>query len=88
MNHFNFPKQPIGRVTHVRRYSMDYAGSFARADWHRLHHRPRYAFVNVAGGVLAWWVLIPLLLFFDPDLPRRVVGERQRLRCSRLYALV
>lgn len=23
---------------------------------------PRYAFINVAGGVLAWWVLIPLIL--------------------------
>ena len=33
---------------------------------------PRYAFVNVAGGVLAWWVLIPLLLFFDPDLAARM----------------
>ena len=24
--------------------------------------------------MLAWWVLIPLLLFFDPDLPRRIGG--------------
>lgn len=23
---------------------------------------PRYAFINIAGGVLAWWVLIPLIL--------------------------
>ena len=22
--------------------------------------------------MLAWWILIPLLLFFDPDLPRRI----------------
>ncbi|MFN7924214.1 MAG: oligopeptide transporter, OPT family [Bryobacteraceae bacterium] len=34
----------------------------------------RYASVNLAGGILAWWVLIPLLLFFDPDLPRRLGG--------------
>lgn len=33
---------------------------------------PRYASINVAGGVIAWWVLIPLLLFFDPDLARRL----------------
>lgn len=26
---------------------------------------PRYAFINVAGGVLAWWVLIPLILFIQ-----------------------
>lgn len=23
---------------------------------------PRYAFINVAGGILAWWVMIPLIL--------------------------
>jgi uncharacterized oligopeptide transporter (OPT) family protein len=33
---------------------------------------PRLAAINTAGGVIAWWVLIPLLLFFDPDLPRRL----------------
>ena len=32
----------------------------------------RLAAINMAGSVLAWWVLIPLLLFFDPDLPRRL----------------
>ena len=37
---------------------------------------PRVAAVNAAGGILAWWVLIPALLFFDPDLLRRVgAGE-------------
>ena len=50
---------------------------------------PRYAFVNAAGGLLAWWVLIPLLLFFDPDLPASPrFRNRQRFRCPRLYALV
>jgi putative OPT family oligopeptide transporter len=33
---------------------------------------PQLAAINTAGSVIAWWVLIPLLLFFDPDLPRRV----------------
>lgn len=33
---------------------------------------PRLAAINSSGGVIAWWVLIPLLLFFDPDLPRRL----------------
>jgi putative OPT family oligopeptide transporter len=28
---------------------------------------PRYAFINVSGGVLAWWVLIPLILFIQGD---------------------
>ncbi|MCI0366398.1 MAG: oligopeptide transporter, OPT family, partial [Phycisphaerales bacterium] len=35
---------------------------------------PRLASINFAGGVIAWWMLIPLLLFFDPDLPRRIGG--------------
>ncbi|HUQ92584.1 MAG TPA: oligopeptide transporter, OPT family [Bryobacteraceae bacterium] len=28
--------------------------------------------ITFAGGLLAWWVVIPLLLFFDPDLARRL----------------
>jgi len=28
----------------------------------------RYAAVNVSGGLIAWWLLIPLLSFFDPSL--------------------
>jgi len=32
----------------------------------------RLSAINVAGGVIAWWVLIPLILFLDPDLPRRI----------------
>ncbi|MCZ2147112.1 MAG: oligopeptide transporter, OPT family [Bryobacterales bacterium] len=30
--------------------------------------------ITFAGGILAWWVFIPLLLFFDPDLARRLGG--------------
>ena len=33
---------------------------------------PELSSITVSGGLLAWWVLIPLLLFFDPDLPRRI----------------
>jgi OPT family oligopeptide transporter len=35
---------------------------------------PQLASINVAGGILAWWVMIPLLLFFDPDLATRLGG--------------
>ncbi|MDZ4797182.1 MAG: oligopeptide transporter, OPT family [Bryobacteraceae bacterium] len=27
---------------------------------------PKYSFINIAGGVLAWWVLIPLVLTLQP----------------------
>src|SRR2546422_9564783 len=33
---------------------------------------PRLAAINFSGTVFAWWVLIPLVLFIDPDLARRL----------------
>ena len=33
---------------------------------------PRLAAINFSGGVIAWLVLIPLVLFIDPELPSRV----------------
>jgi putative OPT family oligopeptide transporter len=33
---------------------------------------PELAAINFSGGVLAWWILIPLLLFFDPNLMQRI----------------
>jgi putative OPT family oligopeptide transporter len=53
---------------------------------------PRVAAVNVAGGILAWWVLIPALLFFDPDLLARMGaeqrgrGRRQRTRSGAMWS--
>jgi putative OPT family oligopeptide transporter len=35
---------------------------------------PRLASINFSGGVIAWLVLIPLVLFIDPDLPARLGG--------------
>ena len=33
---------------------------------------PRIATINFTGGVLAWLIFIPLVLFIDPDLPTRL----------------
>jgi putative OPT family oligopeptide transporter len=33
---------------------------------------PRLAAINFSGGVFAWLLLIPLVLFIDPDLPTRL----------------
>ena len=33
---------------------------------------PRLSAINFSGGVIAWLVLIPLVLFIDPELPHRV----------------
>jgi len=35
---------------------------------------PEASSINFAGGLIAWWVLIPMLLFFDPDLATRLGG--------------
>ncbi len=72
ISHFNFSKQPIGSVTHGGGIPWTTPALSPALIGIGYIIGPRYAFVNVAGGVLAWWVLIPLLLFFDPDLPHRV----------------
>jgi putative OPT family oligopeptide transporter len=35
---------------------------------------PRLAFINTAGGLIAWWLLIPLVIFLDPALPMKLGG--------------
>lgn len=74
VSHFDFAKAPIGAVTHGG--GIPWATPALSPALMGIGYiiGPKYAFVNVAGGVLAWWVLIPLLLFFDPDLPRRMTG--------------
>ncbi len=36
---------------------------------------PRLASLNFAGTALAWWVLVPLILFIDPALPARLGAQ-------------
>lgn len=36
---------------------------------------PELACINFAGGLIAWWVLIPTLQLFDPDLASRIGGD-------------
>ena len=74
VNHFNFQKQTIGSVVHAGGIPWATPNLSPALIGIGYIIGPRYAFVNAAGGVLAWWVLIPLLLFFDPDLPRRMTA--------------
>ncbi|HUS06589.1 MAG TPA: oligopeptide transporter, OPT family [Bryobacteraceae bacterium] len=74
VHHFNFQKHPIGDVGHGGGIPWSTPGLSPALIGIGYIIGPKYAFINAAGGVLAWWVLIPLLLFFDPDLPRRLNG--------------
>jgi OPT family oligopeptide transporter len=75
VHHFNFRREPIGDVAHTG--GVPWATPALSPALIGIGYiiGPRYAFIQAAGGVLAWWTLIPLLLFFDPDLPRRLTAS-------------
>jgi len=72
IQHFNYEKQPIGNVTHFGGIPWSTPSLSPALIGIGYIIGPQLACINVAGGVIAWWILIPLLLFFDPDLPRRI----------------
>jgi putative OPT family oligopeptide transporter len=74
INHFDFDKKPIGSVATTG--GMPYATPSASPALMGIGYiiGPRLAAINFSGTVLAWWVLIPLALFIDPDLPRRLAS--------------
>jgi putative OPT family oligopeptide transporter len=74
VTHFNFQKQTIGTVAHGGGIPWTTPALSPALIGIGYIIGPRYAFLTVAGGVLAWWVLIPLLMFFDPDLPARMTA--------------
>jgi putative OPT family oligopeptide transporter len=72
VHHFDFQKQPIGDVTHNGGVWWTTPNLSPALMGIGYIIGPQLASINVAGGLIAWWILIPLLLFFDPDLPRRL----------------
>jgi len=74
IHHFNYQKKPIGAVTHGGGVAWSTPALSPALIGIGYIIGPRYAAISVSGGVLAWWVFIPLLLFFDPDLVRRLGG--------------
>src|SRR5579864_645937 len=72
IQHFNFEKQPIGNVAHLGGIPWTTPSLSPALMGIGYIIGPELASINVAGGLIAWWILIPLLLFFDPDLPRRL----------------
>src|SRR5271165_4437157 len=72
IQHFDIGKKPIGDVTHLGGVSWSTPSLSPALIGIGYIIGPELSSINVAGGIIAWWILIPLLLFFDPDLPRRI----------------
>ena len=72
IHHFDFQKQPIGDVTHLGGVWWTTPNLSPALMGIGYIIGPELASINASGGLIAWWFLIPLLLFFDPDLPRRL----------------
>lgn len=72
ISHFDFSKKPIGDVAATG--GLPYATPLASPALIGIGYiiGPKLAAINFSGSVLAWWVLIPLVLFIDPDLPQRL----------------
>jgi OPT family oligopeptide transporter len=72
IQHFDFDKKPIGDVAHFGGIPWSTPSLSPALIGIGYIIGPELASINVAGGIIAWWILIPLLMFFDPDLPRRI----------------
>jgi len=71
IRHFDFSKAPLSAVSHGGGVAWSTPALSPALLGIGYIIGPKYASINVSGGVLAWWVLIPLLLFFDPDFASR-----------------
>lgn len=74
VHHFDFEKKPIGDVVHHGGVQWSTPALSPALIGIGYIIGPELASINFSGGLLAWWILIPLLLFFDPDLARRTGG--------------
>jgi len=72
VRHFDFQKRPIGEVIHGGGVYWSTPNLSPALMGIGYIIGPELAAINMSGGLIAWWLLIPLLLFFDPDLPRRL----------------
>jgi putative OPT family oligopeptide transporter len=74
IRHFNFDRQVTGVVTHSGGIAWSTPALSPALIGIGYIIGPRYSSISAAGGLFAWWVFIPLLLFFDPDFGRRLGG--------------
>ena len=72
IRHFDYSQAPIGSVEHTGGVAWSTPALSPALMGIGFIIGPELASITVAGGILAWWVLIPLLLFFDPDFATRI----------------
>jgi putative OPT family oligopeptide transporter len=72
INYFGYQKEQIGKVLY--KGGIAYTTPSASPALIGIGYiiGPRLAAINFSGGVIAWLILIPLILFIDPDLPARL----------------
>jgi OPT family oligopeptide transporter len=72
VHHFDFDRKPLGDVAH--RGGIPWTTPSLSPALAGIGYiiGPALSAITFSGGVIAWWVLIPLLLFFDPDLASRL----------------
>ena len=79
IRYFGYQKEPIGDVAYTGGIACSTPSASPALIGIGYIIGLRLAAINFCGGVIAWLVLIPLILFIDPDLPSRVgatVGGR------------
>ncbi|MGH9470325.1 MAG: OPT/YSL family transporter, partial [Terriglobia bacterium] len=74
IKYFGFEKQTIGTVAYGGGVAYTTPSASPALIGIGYIIGPRLSAITFCGGVLAWLLLIPLVLFIDPDLPRRLGG--------------
>jgi len=72
IGYFGYQKEPLGDVAYTGGIPFSTPSASPALIGIGYIIGPRLAVINFSGGLLAWIVLIPLVLFIDPDLPRRL----------------
>ena len=72
IEYFGYQKEPIGDVAYMGGIAYTTPAASPALIGIGYIIGPRLAAINFSGGVIAWLLLIPLVLFVDPDLPARL----------------
>jgi putative OPT family oligopeptide transporter len=70
--YFDYQKKTIGTVAYTGGFAYTTPSASPALIGIGYIIGPRLSAINFSGGVIAWLILIPLVLFIDPDLPARL----------------